>query len=387
MLNPATRRTRRALGLCTLVLAVAAAGLPLQAQKPEAAAAPNYTLAAQWTSQKVSKLVFGTTVTPRWLETSDRFWYAYQTREGRRFVLVDPVKKSKAPLFDHARMVARLTTITRIPYDAQHLPFSTVRFVKNDTAFQFDVTVPADATLATPPRRETTDQNGGQNGGAASQRPPGPGDDGSLDPQQRTQSGAAAPQTRRRTRTLRFEYDLARAEVALIDDQANDPRQPRWASLSPDGRTVVFARNHNLFMMDADNYGKAQKSAADSSIVEVQLTTDGEEHYSYARSAREIQQLREQEQQQQREEQERDGTVGTQQETEEDSDDPNARTPAITIIWSRDSNKFALIRRDQRKVADLWVINTLATPRPTLETYRYAMPGEKHVTQSEMHVF
>ena len=40
-----------------------------------------------------------------------------------------------------------------------------------------------------------------------------------------------------------------------------------------------------------------------------------------------------------------------------------------------------------RKVKDLWVINALATPRPTLETYRYSMPGEEHVPQNEMYVF
>ena len=45
------------------------------------------------------------------------------------------------------------------------------------------------------------------------------------------------------------------------------------------------------------------------------------------------------------------------------------------------------MRRDARKVADLWVINALAQPRPTLETYRYAMPGEENMPQSELHVF
>jgi len=60
---------------------------------------PNYVLAADWTSQKVGRLVFDTTITPRWLETSDRFWYAYQTRDGRKFYLVDPIRKSKVPLF------------------------------------------------------------------------------------------------------------------------------------------------------------------------------------------------------------------------------------------------------------------------------------------------
>src|SRR5579862_383074 len=108
---------------------------------------PNYELAADWTSQKVGRLVFDTTVAPRWLETSDRFWYAYQTREGRKFYLVDPLKKAKTPLFDHAKMAATLTSITREPYDAQHLPFTTVKFVKKDAAFQFDVQVPRDADV------------------------------------------------------------------------------------------------------------------------------------------------------------------------------------------------------------------------------------------------
>ena len=44
------------------------------------------------------------------------------------------------------------------------------------------------------------------------------------------------------------------------------------------------------------------------------------------------------------------------------------------------------MRTDQRKVADLWVINSLANPRPTLETYKYAMPGEENQPQSELWV-
>ena len=38
-------------------------------------------------------------------------------------------------------------------------------------------------------------------------------------------------------------------------------------------------------------------------------------------------------------------------------------------------------------MADLWVINSLAEPRPTLETYRYDMPGEVNVSQDEMIAF
>ncbi len=37
-------------------------------------------------------------------------------------------------------------------------------------------------------------------------------------------------------------------------------------------------------MMDAESYALAEKKADDPKIVEVQLTKDGEEHYSFAGS-------------------------------------------------------------------------------------------------------
>jgi dipeptidyl-peptidase-4 len=351
-----------------------------------AAVTPNYDLAAQWTAQKVNRLVFDTSVTPRWLETSDRFWYAYQTREGRRFYLVDPLKRAKMPLFDHAKMAAALTTITRIPYDAQNLPFSTVRFVKKDTAFEFNFQVPASATINSPKPREITTE---QQAGAVKGGEPGPSDaqgqdsDQPLQAQQGTGRGgaAAAPP---RNKTLYFEYDMATARVTLLEDYKAETRQPRWASLSPDGKTVVFSRNHNLYMMDAENYAKALKNPNDSTIVEVQLTKDGENYYGYSsRSGGRGNQDDQQQQQQQQQQDEND----QQQEQREEGDAQNARVAPVNIAWARDSSRFSLVRRDVRKVKDLWVINPLANPRPTLETYRYAMPGEENTPQSEIFVF
>src|ERR1051326_3827958 len=328
---------------------------------------PNYELAADWTAQKVGRLVFDTTVAPRWLETSDRFWYAYQTREGRKFYLVDPLKKSKAPLFGHAKMAATLTSITREPYDAQHLPFTSVRFVKKDAAFQFEVQVPRDADVVKPKRPTTTSSSNAQP------------DEPSSDPQQGRGRGGTRVNQTPKNRTLHFEYDMASGNVELLDDDYKGPQRPRWAQVSPDGKTVVFARNHNLFMMDADSFALAQKKADDPQVKEVQLTTDGEEHYDYARSAQQLQQEQEQLQQQQQDE-------GGQQQIEDQTggENKNARVPAIQILWSKDSRKIAFVRRDQRKVADLWVIDSLAQPRPKLETYRYAMPGEANVTQYEV---
>ena len=78
--------------------------------------------------------------------------------------------------------------------------------------------------------------------------------------------------------------------MTLIEDYKEEPRRPRWASFSPDGKTILFARNHNLYMMDAANYEKALKNANDTTIAETQLTKDGEEHYSFAVTAREMEQ-------------------------------------------------------------------------------------------------
>ena len=119
-------------------------------------------------------------------------------------------------------------------------------------------------------------------------------------------------------------------------------------------------------MMDAASYALALKKADDPGIKEIQLTTDGEEHYGYARTLRE--------------EEKKDFT-------KDEKDRKDYRAPASDIVWSKDSRKFSLLRKDERKVADLWVINSLADPRPALETYRYDMPGEANIPQPEILIF
>jgi dipeptidyl-peptidase-4 len=356
---------------------------------------PNYDLASQWTSEKVGKILFDTAVTPRWFEAGDRFWYTYQTHDGRRFSVVDPAKKSKAPLFDHAKMAATLTQMIGQPYESAHLPFSTVRFVKKEAAFQFDIPVPRTLTInakpiakpktTTSPIDDAADQDGGSDSEFVSedqqqqqQQQQQQGQRGQRGDQVQGQRGQGAATTPAppRNRTLRFECDMATGRVDLIEDDYRAPQRPRWPSFSPDRKTILFARNHNLFMMDAESYALAEKKADDPKIVEVQLTKDGEENYSFARSGG----PGGGEQQQQQEDQ--GGGAAAAEQT-----DKNARVLAIQVTWSKDSSRFSVIRRDQRKVSDLWVIDALAQPRPKLETYRYAMPGEPNIAIPELMVF
>ncbi len=54
--------------------------------------------------------------------------------------------------------------------------------------------------------------------------------------------------------------------------------------------------------------------------------------------------------------------------------------------WSKDSRHFYGFRQDSRGVKELFVINSLASPRPELEKYKYSMPGEPAIRKTELYV-
>ena len=322
----------------------------------------NYKLAARFTQGKMDKMAFDLAVEPRWLEDGGRFWYVYETSTGKNWYLVDAARRNKSPLFDNAKMAADLTLMTRDPYDARHLPIDTIKFVAGETAIEFDVTSSQDEER---PNNGADDQdtNGTQG------RRKGRGGEGRTD-----------------KKVHHFRYDLRAQALTEIKDYEKEPARPSWAAISPDGQWVVFSREHNLFMMDKANYeeylakdkakeeerGEEEEEEAeqeqegesdiDPDIEEIQLTTDGERYYSY-------------------------GNVRGRGQTDDEKEKNRGKRQPVNITWSNDSFKFALVRADRRAVGDLWVLHNTAQPRPKLETYRYDMPGEKSVTQSEIHVF
>jgi dipeptidyl-peptidase-4 len=340
--------------------------------------APNYELASRWMPSKVGKLVFDMNVTPRWAETSDRFFYTFETAQGRTFQLVDPLRRTRVPLWDNAKMAAMLTNLTRIPFDAQHLPMGASRpaapgggggeptpppmlkWAKNDTVIQFEIEVPKDAKIPgeKPPVKPEPKKDGTADEAA------GKGDKKDAAPAEKD------PEEAKTTKTLYFEYEIATGKLSILHEFTPDPKKPGWAQISPDDKTVIFARGHNLFMMDAENYKLALKDFGDPKVQEVQITTDGVEHYSFARRMNE---------------QAKTTLKKDQKGDTKHKDGP--RVPAIALQWAKDSSKYSGVRQDLRKVADLWVINSLASPRPKLETYRYAMPGEENVDQAELLIF
>jgi hypothetical protein len=77
---------------------------------------------------------------------------------------------------------------------------------------------------------------------------------------------------------------LGSSKLVLLEDYKKPKDNPEWANISPNGEMVVFSKKFNLYWMDKTNYEKALKNEDDSTIVEHQLTKDGEKDYSYGHS-------------------------------------------------------------------------------------------------------
>lgn len=156
-----------------------------------------------------------------------------------------------------------------------------------------------------------------------------------------------------------FVYDFPSRKLTHLDDGKKEQERMDWASVSPDGQTVVYAKDCNLFRMSMADYRKAQKDEKDSTIVEVQLTDDGTPDFGY-------------------------GIPYSMLNTDTLC---NGKRRWVYGCWSPDSRHFVTIVSDDRSVKPLWVINALADPRPTLETYKYQMPGEMTAPEEHLYLF
>lgn len=282
----------------------------------------NYHLPSQFSPNKLRTMVFSTSVDAHWLKSGDRFWYEYETSQGKTYYIVDAAKKSKRVLFDNVKMAAEISKLTGDPFDAQHLPIKNIKFLDGENTIRFEVK----STLVDEDKKD--DEEGDM-----------------------TEKGKKGKKNGKPDKkTWFFEYNMATGKVVKLDDYKKPKERPEWANISPDGEKVVFSKNDNLFWMNKADYEKALKNDKDTTIVEHQLTFDGELDYSYG--------------------------VGREGDNVEMEKTKNDRKRAW-ILWSPDSKMFTITRSDERKVKELWVIKTLSTPRPTIESYKYHMPGEK----------
>ncbi|GAA4234625.1 DPP IV N-terminal domain-containing protein [Postechiella marina] len=324
--------------ICFLTLNIVLAQETAQKLTP----APNYRLASKFSPSNIAKLVHSTSVRPNWLKNGNRFWYQYKTTEGSNYYIVDADKRTKTKLFDNAKMAKWLTEITKDPYDAKHLPRFNFKFVKNETAIRFRVTS-TEKVDVTEKEKELTKT------------------DTTSIKKDSTLTKNKKP-LKKENKVYHFEYKLGSNALTIIDNKKESEKKWKmWANISPDSTIVLFSKNYNLYWMDKENFLKAVKDEKDTTIVENQWTKDGEENYSYGGYAR-----------------------GENNETKEKNKD---KRKSISGIWSHDSKKFVFQKGDYRHIKDLWVINSVANQRPTLETYKYHMAGEQEYYKPEVLIF
>lgn len=168
-------------------------------------------------------------------------------------------------------------------------------------------------------------------------------------------------------RTFHLEYNIQTGKLYENKDWKEEKRLG-WMNISPDSSYCVYAKNHNFFCMDKLNYLKALKNENDTTLVEQQLTTDGVEYNSYGDYPMSAY------------------YVGMNDDEQKIKEERKMRR-AVYIVWSQDSKKFVTTKKDEREIKFLWVINSLENPRPTLDAYKWPMPGESDPTEAELLVF
>ncbi len=126
-----------------------------------------------------------------------------------------------------------------------------------------------------------------------------------------------------------------------------------YKNTAADKKIYTYALDHNLYVSEGENDDKA-----------FQISFDGEKDFSFGGG----------------------GFFATDFTTEGSLNSaPNKVRPNAT--WSEDSKRFFISRFDSRQVKELFLVNNLTEPRPSLMRYRYAMPGEERVPQQELWIF
>ena len=289
-------------------------GLPAQERLPE------YLQAEKFTSDKLRTMLFSTTVDPHWFQQGNSFWYTYKTSEGTFWYVVNPNTRSKTLLFNREEMAAQLTEIVKDPFEARQLPISNLKAKEDGRTFTFEVT-------STKDKVEKKDDAG-----------------------KKGKSGKEV---------FYFSYDYPTRKLTHLKDKEEEPKRLAWGSVSPDKKTVVYAKDLNLYRMSFEDYEKARKDEKDSTIVEIQLTTDGMEDFGY-------------------------GIPYSMLNTDTLC---NGKRRRVSGVWSPDSRHFVTVVSDDRAVKVLWVNDVMANPRRSLETYKYQMPGEKEAPVEHLYIF
>ena len=285
---------------------------------------PGYLQAEKFTSEKLGKLLFSTKVQPHWMANGTSFWYSYKTSDGERWYIVNTATRQQRELFDRDEMAAQLTEIVKDPFDALHLPIRKLKAKEDCRTFTFEVQSSQDKPKTDKKDGKKADKKGG------------------------------------RKQMFYLSYDSESRKLTQISEEDKELDRLSWGTVSPDKKTVIYTKDLNLYKMSYEDYEKLRKDENDSTVTEIQLTFDGVKDFGW-------------------------GMPGNMLNT--DTLLNGKRRGMYGGLFSPDSRYFVALLEDERAVKDLWVIDVMANPRPTLETYKYQMPGEKEAPVIHMYLF
>ncbi len=95
---------------------------------PALAGQVSYARAERYLPWHANKLVTGDSVDANWFEDGNRFWYRNKGAQAAEWWLVDPVRNTKTPLWDNARLAAAMSRARDTSYDPAKLPIRGFKF-------------------------------------------------------------------------------------------------------------------------------------------------------------------------------------------------------------------------------------------------------------------
>jgi len=303
----------------------------------------NYELASKFSDANVSRTIFSTSVRPIWLKKAPLFYYSYKTTDGVLTYLVNPARKKKTLLYNPADFAMKLTKVTGDPYDSKHLPMFRMSFSDDAKSFTFTLSSHKKVNAKEDKNSELKDST--------------------KNVKDSTKKVLKKIVPKKEFKTFKFKYNIISAKLTELEYEKPKPDSLAWANFSPDSNHIIFSRQYNLYYMNKANFEKVKKNPKDSTIIEHQLTTDGVEHSAYGY-----------------------GFDTTKIEDKEKLAKLLKKRHNAHVLWSPDSRHFAQIHYNDIRVKDLWVINSL-TKRPSLETYKYQMPGETESPIYSLYLF
>ena len=133
----AIKHAKSIAGPCAALALACVASL---AQQPRQYTDQDYANAEKFMAYNVNPLAYKGQVNAQWLD-DDRFWYREVDESGTSYVMIDPAKRSRGPLFDHEKLAAALKETAKggPALDGRHLQLSDISLIDGDRALEFNM--------------------------------------------------------------------------------------------------------------------------------------------------------------------------------------------------------------------------------------------------------